>query len=663
MSWQVAVAGVVCFWAAAVGAGEVPLLAARAQDPVNTPAPRVLRSNPDQRYLGVEFGGTTDTCTIFEFELPRAYGTTVDGQWSARLGYFSCGTNCSTVGESIVDTTNVPRFQFSSTCIGPGDNYESATLTAGTAFNAEAVAGENQLVEYTATQTNWFVETGCDEGDTVLVQLCRLGSVDSNNDLFTLTGVSFSFVENPDATPTVTHTFTPTNTATATPTHTFTPTATATVTDTVTATATETATDTPEPVTATPTATVDPEQGQLFFKGLTWTTGQAIFTTDVQGSNSDANARKFLPVGIRVQNLYVSCVGGPGVGKTLTVGIMKNNALITGSTCVLAGAGTGDGVSRCDVTFPSPDSTFAFAAGDRITIDATQTDSGSTSQLCNVSIYYKDNAGTAEQDALVSGGGNSLNLAASTTYCGAWDNNPGGPESTLFKCGSLSADHSQWLLARAGTLSALSFNVNGYTETADWVAQTDAGTTDLSGQITSVVLNITDTACTTNCAVAAGGFFRLQHTQNTSNSNSRFRNWMLAISGMGQTFWFQNSTVNGTVYGGPFGTTSSANTISAAWPVAKRSTIQNLILKGWGSFNNAATATVLTGTDPASMSATGLTCSTSASGSDLTCTNTSRHIGVDEGAYLSIQVDAVGTPKPFHASFELSADPTETPTP
>lgn len=678
MSWRVVVAALTCFWAAAAGAGEVPLLAARAQDPVNTPAPRVLRSNPDQRYLAVEFGGTTNTCTIFQFELPRAYGTSVDGQWSARLGYFSCGTNCGSVGESIVDTLNVPRFQFSSTCIGPGDNYESATLTPGAAFNAEAVAGENQLVEYTATQTDWFVETGCDEGDTVLVQLCRLGSVDSNDDLVTLTGVLFSFVENPDATPTVTETFTPTNTPTATPTATDTvtgtptvtdtptvtqtPTVTATVTDTPTATATATATATD---TATATATVtdtatpsSPEMGQLFMTLLTATSGDVFGPTNKEFGNTEGNYEIRLPKAIRVRNLYVICDAGPGVGKEVTFGLRKNGSTITGSTCALAGSGTGAGVNTCNVTL-TDDSTADYSVGDRFALIATQTTAAATQQHCRATSYYKDNGGTGEADAIVMSGGYSSNIGASTVYCGPWSNDSTSPQA-MYSCNNTSSTDTTWLMPSTGSLSGLAVAVPSYTNSADFTLNNGTGDSDLTGQVSSGVLTFSDSSCTSNCTVSGGTQVLLKMVQNVGNSNSRYRKMAWAIADMGAVFHVGAVNVSNTSrWWSPYsiqGPQATPTPVQILQPIAVNSTAKNLRVYVVGNISGALTVTLWKSTDGSTMSATALTCTTG-TGTGVSCSDTTHTVSFNAGDYALLQlVTASGSfasvyPK---ASFELT---------
>jgi hypothetical protein len=451
------------------------------------------------------------------------------------------------------------------------------------------------------------------------------------------------------ATNTATPTNTPVNTNTPTPLPTNTPTATPTATNTV-------------------VATVGPEQLQLFFKGKSTTTLSTIEEgVSVEFGASAASIRRRLPQALRIRNMYAVCDNGPGASKTLTLGIAKNGTLVTGASCSLSGAGQGAGVNTCNASFANT-TTFDFAADDYATLQLAQTVASSTQSLCNVTVYATQTDGTTEQDALLMFGTGSFNASLSTTYYGCgWPTGASGP---IIGCGAYNQtaiSSAYTLIPRSATLSGFSVNVNAYSSTADFTVVQDAGAnaSDLTAAITSGVLAITDTTCTTNCAVTGGDDISVKMVQGGGNSSARYRNTQIALDGTGQIFAGSYMTLNNsTNFLGPLGwNTAQSLSNMLMVPMARRSTIQNLRFKGIGSFNNACTATAYSGSTPGSLTATNVTCTTAGSGTDLTCADTTHHTGVAEGDYVVGFVNCVGTPKPAYVAFELSGEATDTPTP
>jgi len=451
-------------------------------------------------------------------------------------------------------------------------------------------------------------------------------------------------------------------------TFTFTPTFTATVTHTPTVTATPTITLTPTPTLASP------EQGQFFGNVRSNTNETPLIGFSGPTAFSNQSNPKRLPLAVRVRNLYVNCRdGGPGASKTLTFALLKNGSVVTGSdSCVLAGAGTGDGISRCDQTFANT-SDFDFAAGDIIAVQTTQSASASTGQTCHFAMYYRQAGDAGEQDAMIMGHDGTGSIGAGTSYCGGWsDATATSPVNPTYICGQATSAHARHVIPRAGTLTGLAMRSPAYSNTGAFtiLVNDTVDATDLSVSLTSGTLSVSDTTCTTNCSVDQAELMHLEMVQSGGSSGSTSaRNWMISLDGMGQVYQGSNdvfgNTANVNSHMGPSGA-AVAGSAQGVWPVAKRSTMQNLCVHMTsGDKNGQVIVTARKGTDPASLSNTAVTCTTGSGTGEQSCCDTTHHVGVEEGEYVEVHAQFIGTPstpRPIAMGMEMSGDPTDTPT-
>lgn len=433
-------------------------------------------------------------------------------------------------------------------------------------------------------------------------------------------------------------------------------------TDTPTPTATGTVTQTP---TVTGTPTPDYRLGILPVGCESFPAATMYCGFDTAQDGTENRHQMPLPVAIRVTDATWTCDngGGPGASKTLTIQMRKNGADVAGSSCSLTGASQ---TGPCSWTGQAAD----FAAGDTMSFAVSLT-SGGTAQFCYGSLYYTANGSSSKVDTFTIWGPKSANqTTGTTTYCGTFANalnasgNPWG-------CIETSEKNASMLMPFSTTLSAFYGKANTWSTTNGVITlkKNETSNTDLTGTFNNGALTWNDTTCTSNCTLVGGDLLNGASVQGApNNSNATWRNLSMAFHGNHGSIVhgsYSAATVNGTRYGGQYGSgTSLSSYTNAYFPVVVRATAMNLYARFVGGSSVANSATLYVGSSPASMTPVALSCTTGASGTDLTCSDTTHHIGVTAGQHIAVQVVATGTPKAAVVwSLELSDFPTDTPTP
>lgn len=488
------------------------------------------------------------------------------------------------------------------------------------------VVGNTPTNTVTATVTNTATQTNTATGtltpsSTATVTNTRTATATRTA---TNTGVATSTFT-PTWTSGPTRTFTETEVpcvpATTTPTGpTVTVTLTPSVTNTPGSTNTPAATGT---VTQTPTP-AEVQQGQLFMVVQTLPDDPSEGPTSIEGFASDVFSLQ-IPVGIRIRNMYAICTNGPGTGKTVDLKFKKNYVDITGGNCTMTGAGLGAGVNTCNASFANT-TAFDIAAGDRITLNATQNVGSATMAICRVTSYYTLAGDSGAAPALIYGGPRGVgSLGPDTYYCGPYNNNSTNP-SVAYACVSTDPIETTFVLPAAGTLSGFAVRASGWSGDGTFTVMTDGATvaTDLTGALNSGTLNFTDTTCSSNCSIQAAEKVNVQMVQATAATGSnRYQKWALSIAGVGAVFWNSSpSTLPTDVYSGPWlGFNADPPTpVAFLAPVARASTAKNLACCVGGATTAAVVGTLYKSTDGTTMSATALTCSVPA-GAGSCCTD------------------------------------------
>lgn len=165
--------------APAAHAGNIVLRAAGSQDPASAAATRVVSSGTNHRYVTVDYATGAESCTLFHF------------------GVFSDYTNGADISPLVVGTTsgtstNNVQLRMDFGCGTPSiDNYDTLSLTAGTAFNITPSGTANVLVTNTPGSSNINETTpGCTAGDAMVLRVCRV-----NNDGGTANPNTFKLVQ------------------------------------------------------------------------------------------------------------------------------------------------------------------------------------------------------------------------------------------------------------------------------------------------------------------------------------------------------------------------------------------------------------------------------------------------------------------------------------
>jgi hypothetical protein len=198
-----------------------------------------------------------------------------------------------------------------------------------------------------------------------------------------------------------------------------------------------------------------------------------------------------------------------------------------------------------------------------------------------------------------------------------------------------------------GTLSGLAARSASYTSptTADYTLQNNGGTSNLTGQITTAVLNFVDTACSTNCAIVAGDLLKIQMVQAGGNSGTKDRRVALSVADSGAIFHAggPNANTQARWSGGnrSFAQATPTPQLFCA-PVAHSATARNLQVHVVGSISAALTGTLWNSTDNGStIAAPTLTCATG-TGSGATCGDTTHTVALAAGDCIALEWHLAG---------------------
>lgn len=464
----------------------------------------------------------------------------------------------------------------------------------------------------------------------------------------------------PTATPSVTVTPTRTHTRTQTPTRTGTGTRTATPTITPTRTTTPTPDLTPSttftarstPVGPTPTPC---EHSVMYWRGHAPGAGVGYYHADqvfigspagggLYGDATEARYEIVFPHAVRLRHLCAvidrSIVVG---GQTFT---LRRNQADTALAVTFTPGPTRFG---CDDTHE-----VSFAAGDRATLSARATLTGSTQPAFGITAEVVDSDG-GPYDAILSWGP-AFALMADGNYCGAGDANGANTG-----CGDPDPRHSAMIVPRAGYLSGLSVHL-GVTPTASAFTFTVRNLTtgrDVPGMTVSIAGNgerfgYVPSCTDPECYVAAGD--RLAVRFNSSTPGQKYivnrTNFVLTIDGIGG--WdgirqgFENATLTG--YSNVHGIGLNPNFM--LYCAERDATVRNL--HAWTS---APSTDVITTTfchgQPGAMTCDRPSCVIAAG--QLSCSDTESSVTLAKGTCYNVKAEApAGAGGSFGFALELN---------
>jgi hypothetical protein len=176
-------------------AGQVLLRSAGAEDAPSASAPRTQRTGTNHKYVTVDFVGTgAETCTVFHWQPFTDYAN--GAEMVMDFEFMTPGTSFNNtifrVDMACVQavTSNgctgagTPRACCTGTNAGNCHNYDTITLSPGTAQTIGFVASANAVHATTISATNAFDETGCTSNTPVVMKVCRdpANVTDTNTD-------------------------------------------------------------------------------------------------------------------------------------------------------------------------------------------------------------------------------------------------------------------------------------------------------------------------------------------------------------------------------------------------------------------------------------------------------------------------------------------------
>lgn len=408
------------------------------------------------------------------------------------------------------------------------------------------------------------------------------------------------------------------------------------------------------------------QPAQIMWGSQTSTT-QTVFGSPNGGNASittEANVQFAAVSSGRIRAIYVKCSSAPSAGGYIFT--VRKGGVDTASTCTISNPN-----STCSTTGLTVD----YAAADLLSLSIAPTGTPTGTPTCHATVLVGANGGGSENhDPIIIMGSSLANNPASGTFCG-----PGTTASAAAQCSGASNAVANFIVpVGSGVVKGMRVNLNssvgtGRTEVFTLQNVTSGSNPDVACTVSAGGTTCADTACTTNCTLAAGDLITVAFTR-TGSAQSKERWIALEMDGTTANNWivsgFTFDTTTRYQWNGLLTTTENLVYV----PQAKPWIAQNFRVASSAAPGTATTLTVRDGVGD-----TALACSLSAT----TCSDLSDFAYYDTAeigsvgyttqgstdtakwvAYGFELTDWAATPTPtFTPTSGPTSTPTETPTP